>query len=392
MSETVEALVEAVEALDLDVDADELRRTCAARDVLDAKLALGVHAFEAAGAHEAQGAVNARTWLRQEARLCPPAAGRTVSTGARLVDFPELAHSVLAGRLSGGQLDIVLAHVRPRHRARFASHAPQLVPLLEPLTVDETARAMQEWRRRADAEDDGGLGDTTESELHHASTLDGVGVLRGHLDTDDNAVVDAALRAADSRDRALSLARRKADALTQICQHFLDHQGITPKGRRERPHLNVYVLPDPYGAPQARYTGSDAPVSPEAWGVLGCDAAWHRLLLDADSARLDYGRETRDWATDLYNAIVLRDGGCRAGACDAPASWCDVHHVDFWEHGGTTDVDNGVLLCRRHHRMIHKRGFHLKLLPDGTTELTTPTGEHLVNRPRGPGPRPGSLF
>jgi hypothetical protein len=33
--------------------------------------------------------------------------------------------------------------------------------------------------------------------------------------------------------------------------------------------------------------------------------------------------------------------------------------------------------------MVHKPGFQLKLLPDGTTELTTPTGEHLVNRPRG---------
>jgi hypothetical protein len=133
-------------------------------------------------------------------------------------------------------------------------------------------------------------------------------------------------------------------------------------------------------------------VSPSAWGLLRCDAAWHRLLIDAPSARLDYGRETRDWATDLYNAIVLRDGGCRAGACDAPSSWCDVHHVQYWEHDGTTDIDNGVLLCRRHHRMVHKPGFHLKLLPDGTTELTTPTGEHLVNRPRGPGSRPGSLF
>lgn len=384
--------MDAVEGLDLDVDATELRTALRARDVLDAKVALAVNAFEAAGAHEAQGAVTARTWLRQEARLSPPAATRAVTTGARLVDFPTLAAAVLAGRLSGGQLDVVLAHIPPRHRARFAQHEVGLVPLLEPLTVDETARAMQDWRRRADAEDDGGMPDDVDSELHHASTLDGVGVIRAKLGTDDNEVVKAALRAADSRDRDLPLCRRQADALTQICQHFLDHQHVTPRDRRERPHLNVYVLPDPYRAPEAHYVGSDAPVSAPTWGVLSCDAAWHRLLMDAPSAKLDYGRETRDWATDLYNAIVLRDGGCRAGACDAPASWCDVHHVQYWEHGGTTDVDNGVLLCRRHHRMVHKPGFHLKLLPDGTTELTTPTGEHLVNRPRGPSTGPPGLF
>ncbi len=67
-----------------------------------------------------------------------------------------------------------------------------------------------------------------------------------------------------------------------------------------------------------------------------------------------------------------------------PLHWCDVHHVQFWEHGGPTDIDNGLLLCRRHHRTLHsKPGWALKLLPDGTAELTHPDGTTETSYPKG---------
>jgi 5-methylcytosine-specific restriction protein A len=75
------------------------------------------------------------------------------------------------------------------------------------------------------------------------------------------------------------------------------------------------------------------------------------------------------------------------GGCDAPASWCDVHHVLRWEDGGQASVDNGVLACRHHHHLVHKPGYQLELLADGTTELTRPDGTVETNRPRGPSPR-----
>ena len=40
--------------------------------------------------------------------------------------------------------------------------------------------------------------------------------------------------------------------------------------------------------------------------------------------------------------------------------------------------------CRRHHRLIHKPGYSIKLLPDGTTELTHPDGHVEISAPRGP--------
>jgi len=120
--------------------------------------------------------------------------------------------------------------------------------------------------------------------------------------------------------------------------------------------------------------------------VLRCDCNLHRLLLDGEGAVLDDGRATREWSPDLYNAIVLRDQGCRFPGCDRPASWCDVHHVRAWDADqGPTSIDNGVMLCRRHHRRLHRRdGTHAKLLPDGTFELTHRNGRFESTSPRGP--------
>ena len=134
-----------------------------------------------------------------------------------------------------------------------------------------------------------------------------------------------------------------------------------------------------------RYVDTDAPVSPEAMMKLVCDAKWHRLL-GGESSILDYGTAMRDWPVNLWNAIAIRDGGCRWPGCDSPVSWCDVHHVDFWEHDGPTSISNGVMLCRHHHTRTHKPGHTLKMLEGGTVELTLPTGRFLTSEPRGPSP------
>ena len=44
---------------------------------------------------------------------------------------------------------------------------------------------------------------------------------------------------------------------------------------------------------------------------------------------------------------------------------------------------NLVLLCRRHHTLLHKPGWHAKLLPDGQFEVTDPDGGHRSSRPPG---------
>jgi hypothetical protein len=245
---------------------------------------------------------------------------------------------------------------------------------------------MADWRARADALDEVTGSPDRPNEAWLSRTLRGRGELRGSFDPATTELIDTAVRLAQPSDTDVPAPERRADAIAQICQHFLDHQQ-TRAGGRHRPHVNVVLTAAELASGiGGRYADTGEPVPPDHLGVLLCDSALHRLLVDAGGAILDYGRATRQWPADLYNAIVLRDGVCRYGTCTTPPSWCDVHHVDPLEHGGATSIDNGILACRRHHTMTHRPGYHLKLLPDGTVEFTHPDGHVETSHPRGPIP------
>ena len=77
-----------------------------------------------------------------------------------------------------------------------------------------------------------------DNEVHLSSTIGGRGELRGSMDSDLTALVDAAFRVADAKDFELTPPRRRADALGTICGFYLDHQSDRCGGRH-RPHLNV---------------------------------------------------------------------------------------------------------------------------------------------------------
>jgi hypothetical protein len=58
--------------------------------------------------------------------------------------------------------------------------------------------------------------------------------------------------------------------------------------------------------------------------------------------------------------------------CDRPPSWTEAHHIDHWEeHHGRTDIDDGVLLCRFCHLLVHNRGWR----------ITRTGGRYFLERP-----------
>ncbi len=101
---------------------------------------------------------------------------------------------------------------------------------------------------------------------------------------------------------------------------------------------------------EAAYTG---PIAPEQVRQWACDAELIPVVLGGQGQVLDVGRAQRLFPRRLRQALVARDGGCAAPNCTIPAPWCEAHHVDHWEHGGPTSVDNGVLLCSHHHHAVH---------------------------------------
>lgn len=383
----LESLAAAVESLDVALERSALVELGRVRDQFEVKYLAALGAYEAAGSHELDGHRTMKAWLRAECDAEPSTAASRASRAHKLARLPALMEAVLDGRVSGGQLEVILARVPRKHLDRFVDDLPGMLVHLEWLDTPGTAVLLDRWRQVADDADPDPEPKEHPSEVHLARTLDGRGDLHGSLDPDLHALVDRALDVADPKDFDLSMPERRAAALGQVCQTFLDHQS-KDKGGRHRPHLNVVIdledllRQDGHGG---RYVDTDGPVAPEAMLKLVCDASWHRLL-GGESTILDYGRATRDWPVNLWNAIALRDGGCRWPGCDAPVVHCDAHHVDFWEHGGPTSLRNGVLLCRHHHTRTHKPGHTLELHDDGRVEVTLPTGRFMISAPRGPSP------
>jgi predicted restriction endonuclease len=80
----------------------------------------------------------------------------------------------------------------------------------------------------------------------------------------------------------------------------------------------------------------------------------------------------------MRRAVFVRDRHCRFPGCDRPHTWCDAHHMIHWADGGPTAVHNLLLLCRRHHRLVHRGGGFALELVDGRPVFRRPDGSVLV--------------
>jgi hypothetical protein len=113
------------------------------------------------------------------------------------------------------------------------------------------------------------------------------------------------------------------------------------------------------------------PVSKDTVQRVACDSTVARVLLNEESLVIDVGRSKRVVGAALRKALVVRDKHCRWPGCERPASWCDGHHLVHWINGGETNLGNCVLLCRRHHRMVHEGGWQL-IRADGNLAVIAP--------------------
>ena len=95
-------------------------------------------------------------------------------------------------------------------------------------------------------------------------------------------------------------------------------------------------------------------LGPETVRRLACDGTVIPVVRAADGHILHWGRDQRYFTTAQTTALWLRDRHCTFPRCTAPATWCDAHHLRHWLDGGPTNLTNGVLLCERHHTIVHR--------------------------------------
>ena len=95
-------------------------------------------------------------------------------------------------------------------------------------------------------------------------------------------------------------------------------------------------------------------LTPSQLAAMLCDSRISRVVLTAHGEPLDASRAQRLFSATQAKAILARDHTCRYPGCDRGIEVGEIHHAQEWEEGGTTTVDNAVLLCWRHHQAVHQ--------------------------------------
>ena len=165
-------------------------------------------------------------------------------------------------------------------------------------------------------------------------------------------------RSIDTLDAHVALSsrpQRLADALVTVCQR-IEHCGQAPRHGGDRPRLVVTIeqehLLDWNDSEHAHEVGVDHRLTPEELRQLACDADLLPIVLGGDGEILDVGQEQRLVTPAIRAALTVRDRGCIFPGCDRLPVDCEAHHRQPWQAGGPTSLENLVLLCRHHHRVV----------------------------------------
>ena len=168
--------------------------------------------------------------------------------------------------------------------------------------------------------------------------------------------------------------RDRADALAWMAERVFesgDAPALSPDRHEIVVHVEADVLADG-GAGRCEIEHRTA-IAAETARRLCCDAGIVPVVDGPNGEPLSVGRRTRSIPPAVRRALSNRDRGCRFPGCPATER-LHGHHVRHWAEGGETSLDNLVLLCPTHHRLVHEGGFDVQRLDDGAFRFTNPYG------------------
>ena len=334
--------------------------------MLQARMAERLARIDSERRYEDVGYLSAAAFVRDRAGVSAGEASRRVAEARELQKYPEVREAFAAARVDRVRVAMLLAAAKVSDEL-FSRDERVLVDAVNGLSMKDSRRAVDYWKQAADqraaAAEAGHLHERRR--LHVSETLGGMVRIDGELDPEGGQIVRTALRALtdsqqlDSDDKRAP-AQRRADALTDICADYLAHAD-TPVTGAVRPQVSVIVtLEALQGGPGEPCEFDDGKViTPETTRRVACDSSVSRIVVGAKSEILDVGRATRSIPAAIRKALIIRDRHCRYRGCERPHRWCDAHHVEHWVNGGSTSLDNLILLCRRHHRAVHEGGVQL---------------------------------
>jgi hypothetical protein len=402
-------------------------------DLLELDFAIGASKFALTDEYEAAGSVSPIDWIRHNCHMTNMAAAKAVNSGDQAGQLPASVTALNVGEIGFAHFSLLASVARalsaPKWVAATSLDGSGLDAGVEATNgdaaSDPTTPPSPSSEGGADLTDPGtptpqvsaigfdegpllkmarehSVGRFGMDCTHARHAYDAAAVLREHVDNAErnrceftdceggflavkgyfDPVAAATLKSAvfplakpsGARDTR-RFERRLADALVEVAAHALDI-GAVPGSGGTRTHLQLTASVETVmaldGAPGGvlEYGGA---VTATTVQRLACDAGIRRILLGPKSVVIEVGRELRLPGVAARAALQARAGGCEWPKCDRPVGFTNAHHMVHWGQGGTTDVANLVLLCYRHHWMIHEGGWQLARDESGRMLAVAPT-------------------
>jgi len=313
-------------------------------------------------------------WIRHNCKTSRSTAYDCINVGEQLVQLPKCAEAMVAGEIGFAHLSVLA-----RTSSALAESTPESAfvedDLLERARECSAGRLWHYCMRLRHALDPEGVAReqriaVEERRLQFTVWDDGSLLISGQLDPIGGAAVRTALEPlaqpmGQGDDR--SLEHRQGDAIVELSLHSLD-AGLVPQHASQRPHLQVTTTLETLrgipGSPAADMEFS-TPISATTVQRLACDANVSRVVFGPASVVVDVGRAARVVSGATRRALNARDQHCQWPGCERTASWSSAHHLVHWTQGGPTDLSNLILLCHRHHWMVHEGGWKLAQSAEG---------------------------
>ena len=327
----------------------------------------------------AQGAMSCGHWLSWACGIDAHTAREKVRVARALENLPLLSGALAKGELGYSKARALTRVATPDNEAMLldiglhgtAAHVEKFARLYrQASSANETERADKRHRERGLAfwhEDDGTV------------------VLHGRFPPEMAARILGALEAAMAAHAAEQPAAewsqehaappdvprgtrvpkppvtvRRADALAWMADRVFeagDAPALAPDRHEVVVHVDAEVLAGG-GAGRCEVAG-DSALAGETARRLCCDAGIVATVDGPAGEPLAVGRRTRTIPPAMRRALLVRDRGCRFPGC-ASTHRLHGHHVQHWAKGGETSLDNLVLLCPFHHRLVHEGGFDVQ--------------------------------
>lgn len=318
------------------------------------------------------GFVSCAHWLNFHCGLGLNAAREHLRVAKALELLPKVDAAFAEGRLS-------YSKVRAITRAASPENEDLLLMTAQHGTASQLERLVAQYRRARRFEDrDFAFDQYRAREVDWRYDEDGGVVIRAKLPPDMGEVVLKAL------DKAIDvvgvgdegIAAKRADAIADIAETYLSNSDCSASTADR--YQVVMHLGDSHARHNRIENGPD--VSAETSERLSCDCSKVEIEECEHGEPLSVGRKTRVIPPALHRALRARDGGCRFPGC-TNHRFVDGHHIRHWSKGGETRLDNLVLLCRHHHRLVHEGGFDCRKTKDGEIYFVDRQNSRLPDKP-----------